>query len=159
MRRAGGATHDIDRARIGARPPHPLRLAVKGPLVRNGRVRIAAVVGAHLRILGVELSPELLDLASEELIVGLELAYAHERWGDGGDLFGREREDGLELRYGLLKLEASASGQGKGENGGKRREGGTRRAKAGKRRAYLLDVRLALSTMAGLCWGCADRQI
>ena len=74
-------------------------------LVGEGRVGVAAEVGrAELRVLAVELAAELLDLAPEEVVLLLELAYAQERRGDRGDLLGREREDGLELGHGLLEL-------------------------------------------------------
>ena len=82
-------------------------------LFRERRVCVAAKVAAELGAgLGVELPPELLDLAPEELVLGFELAYAHEWWGDGGDLLWGEREDGLQLRHCLLELcEGWASGR------------------------------------------------
>lgn len=79
-----------------------------------GHRRLERATARHVKVrvcherrpsgLHVQLTAELLILAHQLGVFLFELADAQRWWWQRRDLFGRERERGLELRHGLLKL-------------------------------------------------------
>lgn len=85
-------------------------------VARHGRLERAAARHVKVRVchegrpsgLHVQLAAELLVLAHQLGVFLLELADAQRWWWQRRDLFGRERECGLQLRHCLLKLRGCA---------------------------------------------------